>query len=297
MANGKLKNLQNDNTAIGYLYRFFTGIVFGFANVIPGVSGGTAMVVLGMYERIILLITDLRHRLVKELKFFVPIAIGMGAAIILFGSIMDGLITKYQSVMQLFFVGVIIFSIPSIAKKVLPGIGKINRTKQIACLAAFLAMIGIMLYMAYSPLTEQKAAQKAAEAGEYLPDHSVGHLLMLVVYGAIACATMIIPGISGSLVMVMLNQYAAIMAAIHNMDIIYLAPFGVGCVIGLLFCAKLIKYLLKNHERITYAAILGFVIGSIFPVFPGFGAITVGGVIAFLIGGACIVGCEMLAKD
>ena len=297
-----MENTKKTNElAIGtVLFRIFSGIIFGFANVIPGVSGGTMMVVLGMYERIIGIITDLRHKLKTEWKFYVPVGIGMVIAIILFGTIMSKLLEAHEPVMQMFFIGVIIFSIPGIFKlAAFEKKGKKrNAGKEIVCVVCFVLMLALMVFMAFSDANEEKAAIKAAEGVEetIALDHSAGHLLMLVIYGAIACATMIIPGISGSLVMVMLGQYKAIMAAIAAMDILYLLPFAIGCLLGLIFIAKLIKYLLKNHERATYSAILGFVLGSILPIFPGWGtALSVSGIIAFVIGGACIVACNLLA--
>ena len=297
-----MENTKKTNElAIGtVLFRIFSGIIFGFANVIPGVSGGTMMVVLGMYERIIGIITDLRHKLKTEWKFYVPVGIGMVIAIILFGTIMSKLLEAHEPVMQMFFIGVIIFSIPGIFKlAAFEKKGKKrNAGKEIVCVVCFVLMLALMVFMAFSDANDEKAAIKAAEGVEetIALDHSAGHLLMLVIYGAVACATMIIPGISGSLVMVMLGQYKAIMAAIAAMDILYLLPFAIGCLLGLIFIAKLIKYLLKNHERATYSAILGFVLGSILPIFPGWGtALSVSGIIAFVIGGACIVACNLLA--
>lgn len=80
--NAKL-HAGNEKESLGQvLYRVFIGIIFGFANIIPGVSGGTAMVVFGVYERIILFITDIRHRLKQDWKFFLPIGIGMAISIL-----------------------------------------------------------------------------------------------------------------------------------------------------------------------------------------------------------------------
>lgn len=297
-----MENTKKTNElALGtVLFRIFSGIIFGFANVIPGVSGGTMMVVLGMYERIIGIITDLRHKLKTEWKFYVPVAAGMVIAIILFGTIMSKLLEAHEPVMQMFFIGVIIFSIPGIFKlAAFEKGGKKRKTgREIICVLCFVLMLALMVFMAFSDANEEKAAIKAVEGAEEAIslDHSAGHLLMLVIYGAVACATMIIPGISGSLVMVMLGQYKSIMAAIAAMDILYLLPFGIGCLLGLIFIAKLIKYLLKNHERATYSAILGFVLGSILPIFPGWNvAVSVSGIIAFVIGGACIIACNLLA--
>lgn len=312
MQNTVNTNEVNENTLPKILYRVLVGILFGFANVIPGVSGGTVMVVLGVYERIIRIITEFFKRIKSEWKFFFPIGVGMVIAIVLFGKVMSRLLSSHEAVTQMFFIGVIIFSIPGILKKAVKTDNRKLKT-DISCAVAFILMLALMVFMSYSPANDEKAAIKGEKAEitetvdetaeeteepeeEEALSHSAGTLALLVVYGAIACATMIIPGISGSLVMVMLGQYKNIMLAIDRMDILYLAPFAVGCLIGLIVCAKVIKWLLKNHERVTYAAILGFVIGSLLPVFPGWGAaVSVAGIIAFLVGGACIVGCDLLS--
>jgi len=287
----------NENSPVQIVYRVLMGVLFGLANVIPGVSGGTAMVVCGVYERIIGILTDVKNRIKSEWRFFLPIVIGMGLAILLFGMVMNKLLTEHEAVTQMFFIGVIVFSIPALLKKA--AFDKKGRFKvSPAGIIAFVLMCGVMVFMFIKNQGVDKDSIKAAaKAGEYLPDRSIGHLLLLVVYGAIACSTMIIPGISGSLVMVLMGVYGDIMAAISHMDVITLAPFGVGCLIGVFFCAKLIRWLLENHESVTYCAILGFVAGSILPVFPGWSsAFSLGGIIAFIIGGACIIGCEMLGK-
>ncbi|MBQ3668165.1 MAG: DUF368 domain-containing protein [Clostridia bacterium] len=339
---------KNENSIGSIFYRVFVGILFGFANVIPGVSGGTVMVVLGVYERIIGIITDFRHKIKTEWKFFLPIIVGMGIAIFVFGMLMSKLLNEHKEITQMFFIGVIVFSVPGIFKSAAFGKDKKLNIKP-QYIIAFVLVLALMVFMATSSANDEKARIKAereaakaqttetaagsddtgaenvlpgaageenvsAAAGEenanvsdaaptsgekpaYTPDHSVWALLLNVVYGAIACATMIIPGISGSLVMVMLGQYQKVMDAIANLDIITLLPFGIGCLIGLIFCAKLIKWLLSKHSQLAYSAILGFVTGSILSVFPGWSAvISLGGIIAFLIGGACIIGCEMLSR-
>lgn len=306
------KQSQNENSLSSILYRVFVGIMFGFANVIPGVSGGTVMVVLGVYERIIGIITDFRHKIKTEWKFFLPILIGMGIAILLFGSIMSTLLDKHRDVTQMFFIGVIVFSIPQIFKcAAFDAHKKLNLKPQY--IVAFVLVLALMVFMSLSKANdelkdikdkkEQTAQTQTVEAAEeeaeeeYTPDHSALHLILLVVYGAVACSTMIIPGISGSLVMVMMGQYEGIMHALKHFDVLVLLPFGIGCLIGLIFCAKLIRWLLSKHSQLTYAAILGFVVGSILSVFPGWKAVfSLAGIIAFIVGGACILGCELLSR-
>lgn len=144
---------------------------------------------------------------------------------------------------------------------------------------------------------QQKEVIKAGvEQGE-IAQASSGWLLeaiKMIGCGALACATMIIPGISGSLVMVIIGVYGEIMAALHALNLAVLVPFAIGCLLGLFFCAELIRFLLKRYPRQTYSAILGFVVGSVFPIFPGWAYIAP--VAAFGVGAAAIVVCDKFAS-
>lgn len=288
------------------LYRVLIGIVFGFANIIPGVSGGTAMVVFGVYERIILIITDFRKRIKTEWRFFLPIIIGMGVSILAFGMLMDKVLESNKQLAQMFFIGVIVFSVPMIFKKAV--LGKRNLKKDGICALCFIAMLAIMIGMAAfnanNPSDAEAEAPQAAtlsepveadatEAEKTFLDNAL-NVVIMVVCGAVACATMIIPGISGSLVMVMLGVYEDIISAVSSLDFAALIPFAIGMVIGIVFCAKLIKFLLNKYSRETYSAILGFVVGSVFSIFPGWSYILPA--LAFMLGAAAIVGCDALSK-
>ena len=295
-SNAKPRAKKEGETLGQVLYRVFIGLIFGFANIIPGVSGGTAMVVFGVYERIILFITDIRHRLKKDWKFFLPIGVGMAISILLFGSVMDVLLQKHEALTQTFFIGVIVFSVPMIFREAVAG--KRNKKKDLTCLVIFLVVLALMVVMAVlkTDTDQQKEAIKAGvDQGEIVLDNGSWLLeaIKMIGCGALACATMIIPGISGSLVMVIIGVYGEIMAALHTLNLAVLVPFAIGCLLGLIFCAKLIRFLLKKYPRQTYSAILGFVVGSVFPIFPGWAYIAP--VIAFGVGAAAIVLCDKFA--
>lgn len=290
-------NAGTDRESFGQvLYRVFIGIIIGFANVIPGVSGGTAMVVFGVYERIILFLTDIRHRLKEDWKFFLPIGVGMAISILFFGSVMDVLLQKHEALTQTFFIGVIVFSVPMIFREAFAG--KRDRSKDLLCVVIFLVVVALMVVMAVikTDTDQQKAVIEAGvEQGEVAVSGGSWLLeaIKMVGCGALGCATMIIPGISGSLVMVIIGVYGEIMAALHTLNLAVLVPFAIGCLLGLFFCAELIRFLLKRYPRQTYSAILGFVVGSVFPIFPGWAYIAP--VIAFGVGAAAIVICDKFA--
>ena len=282
------------------LFFVLAGVLFGLANVIPGVSGGTMAVVFGVYERLIGILSDPIKGIRKEWKFILVFGVGAVIGILAFGKLMNWLLERYPSQSAMFFVGVILGSLPMLFKSSFVRDGKARVTA--GTLIAFLVGFAIMIPMIAAGNTDE--AKAAAKAGAALGSVNVGQALLMVLYGVIASSTMIIPGISGSFVMLLLGVYGKIIAAVAALTssnlmsaVILLIPFGIGVVLGLVFCSKLIKFLLKKYPNITYAAIFGFVVGSIGCVFPGFKNIDLIGVIALIAGVVVLWACDRLAPE
>jgi len=270
-----------------YAYLFIAGVVFGLANVIPGVSGGTMAVVFGIYERLITLIAHFRTQWKKDIGFIIALGAGAGLAILLGGKAMDWVLATHPALANSFFLGVIIGSLPMLA-------GKAWRTSRgqwqlrLSTILPLLATLGIMLWMTFSGEGESAARE--------IP-FTIGNAVMMVIYGVIAAACMIIPGISGSFVMVMMGAYGVVINAVATLNLPLLIPFGIGALLGVFGCAKLIRILLSKFERPTYSAILGFVIGSIPAVFPGWSSIGPGAVICCIVGLAAILLCNKFSAE
>ena len=282
------------------LFFVLAGVLFGLANVIPGVSGGTMAVVFGVYERLIGILSDPIKGIKKEWKFILVFGVGAVIGILAFGKLMNWLLERYPAQSAMFFVGVILGSLPMLFKSSFMQGGKVRVTA--GTLIAFLVGFGIMIPMIAAGNTDE--AKEAAKAGAALGSVDVGQALLMLVYGVIASSTMIIPGISGSFVMLLLGLYGKIIAAVAALTssnlmsaVILLLPFGIGVVLGLVFCSKLIKFLLNKYPNITYAAIFGFVVGSIGCVFPGFKNIDLIGVIAMIAGIVVLWACDRLAPE
>ena len=282
------------------LFFVLAGVLFGLANVIPGVSGGTMAVVFGVYERLIGILSDPIKGIKKEWKFILVFGVGAVIGILAFGKLMNWLLERYPAQSAMFFVGVILGSLPMLFKSSFMQGGKVRLTA--GTLIAFLVGFGIMIPMIAAGNTDE--AKEAAKAGAALGSVDVGQALLMLVYGVIASSTMIIPGISGSFVMLLLGVYGKIIAAVAALTssnlmsaVILLLPFGIGVVLGLVFCSKLIKFLLNKYPNITYAAIFGFVVGSIGCVFPGFKNIDLIGVIALIAGIVVLWACDRLAPE
>ena len=278
-----------------HAYIFIAGLVFGLANVIPGVSGGTMAVVFGVYERIIGLIANLRRDFKKELPFLAAFGAGAVVGIFAFAKLMGWILENHPTEANAFFIGVILGSLPMLfnytfrytSKKSGRSRYKFKVSNILPLVIAFAIMIPMALSdgkTADAPASDKTAAitetvsqeDDSAAQAESAPQKrafSVGYALLCVVYGIIAVTTMIIPGISGSFVMLLLGFYEDIITAVHTLDFGVVIPFAIGCVIGLFTVAKLIKLLLARFPHQTYSAILGFVLGSILCIFPGWSAI------------------------
>lgn len=256
------------------------GILMGVANIIPGVSGGTMAVSMGIYDRIIGSITNLFKQFKKSVMTLFPYAIGMVAAIIGLSYFIETFFEKYPLQTGSLFVGLILGGVPILLKKVFQN-KLANRNRKDKSIDA----IGIILFLLFFALII--LLQVFGEGREAKITLSVSALQMvkLFVIGVIASATMVIPGVSGSMILLILGYYNPILETINstiealspwNFDTILhniaiLAPFGIGVIVGIFAIAKLIEFLLSRYEKRTYCAILGLVLASPFAIYMGIG--------------------------
>lgn len=236
------------------------GVVIGVANIIPGVSGGTMMVSMGIYDTLIHCITHLFSEFKQSIKTLLPYAIGMVLGIVALASVLEFLFDAYPLPTYTAFIGLILGGLSPLLKKV--DRKKLNAVS-IGVFVLFFALIVIMA------LTGDVTNPETLSL-------NVGQVLLLVVIGCIASATMIIPGVSGSMVLMLLGYYTPILNAINNLkDAVFafdfaaminpvftLMPFGIGIVLGIFGVAKLIEWLLSRFPTPTYCGVLGLVIAS-----------------------------------
>lgn len=274
------------------------GIVIGIANIIPGVSGGTMMVSMGIYDTIIYCITHIFKQFLKSIKTLLPYLLGMLIGIGGGALLLSYLFKNYSLPTNTAFIGLILGGIPAIAKHM--DKKKIDKIGITVALLFFLLVVGLQLL------------KGAGVAQTVTPN--IGTMILMVFVGAIASATMIIPGVSGSMIMVLLGFYDSILASVSNFvnalrsfnlaamgtELLILLPFAVGVLLGIFFVAKLIEYLLKHYFTYTYCGILGLVIASPVVVFMNvdFASITVLqiviSVVSFIIG---FIVAKKLADD
>lgn len=232
-----------------FIKNMIFGAIIGLANIIPGVSGGTMAVVLNIYDKLINSISNIKKHTKESILFLIPIVVGAVLAILLLSKGLTYLLDHHYMVTNFFFIGVIFGSIPMIFKRATADGFKILHV------IPFLVTLLMMLAMVF--LSPDEAAQTVTR------DLSVFSFIRVMVCSAVAAVCMIIPGISGSFVMLLLGVYTTVITAISEFNILMLVPIGIGVLLGLIFGAKLIDFVLKKFPQATYFAILGFVIGSI----------------------------------
>ncbi len=237
------------------------GMVIGIANIIPGVSGGTMMVSMGIYDKLIHCITHLFSEFKKSVLYLIPIVIGMGIAIIASSFGLEWLFGNYPVQTNLLFVGLVLGGLPAIWKKVK---GNTIKGGHIVAGVLFFALVAGLALIGEK---EGKAASLT---------FSLINVIKLFGVGIVASATMVIPGVSGSMMLLLMGYYNPILTAINDfirslaafdMEGILagcgaLVPFGIGVVVGIFVIAKLIEIIFEKFPLYAYWAIIGLIVAS-----------------------------------
>ncbi|MGN0032933.1 MAG: DUF368 domain-containing protein [Candidatus Limimorpha sp.] len=241
-----------------YISNFLKGMGIGSANVIPGVSGGTIALITGIFERLINSLKSFNITALKlfftgkfkdfakhtDLAFLCSVGLGVIVAIFSIAKIFDFLFTNYPVYLWSFFFGMILTSIYYVGKT----IGKWNWKTVLA----FVIGTGVATYIAFGT-----------------PAKENDNFIYLLICGAVATCSMILPGLSGSFVLVLMGNYQLIMIqAVNNLDLSILIPVAVGGVIGLLAFAHVLSWIYKKYRDITISLLTGFILGSMPIIWP-----------------------------
>ena len=256
---------------MNYLFLFFKGIIVGVANVIPGVSGGTIAVVLHIFDRMIEAINHFTSDIKKHVKFLLPLGAGAAVGVLAFSVLIDYTLTNYSLPTCGFFAGLVAGSLPLIwgmANSKMPA-GKKKSNYFIYTVLAF----ALVIFLA----TLKTPESSAAVAG----DVSAGLMIKAFFGGAVAAAAMIVPGISGSFMLVLMGLYNVVIGYVAMVKdflftfdftilvsiIKFCAPLGVGMIVGAILISKAIEFLMNRYHTETYFIILGLIGGSLFGIF------------------------------
>ena len=241
-----------------YIANFFKGLGVGSANVIPGVSGGTIALITGIFERLINALKSFNLTAIKlffsgkfkefaehiDLWFLASVGTGVVAAILSIARLFEFLFAEYPIYLWSFFFGMILVSIYYVGIT----IEKFNWK----VLVSFVIGTAIALFIAFGT-----------------PANENSNFIYLIICGAVATCSMILPGLSGSFVLVLMGNYQLIMIdAVNDLNLKILFPVAVGGVVGLLAFSHLLSWIFKNYRDITIAVLTGFILGSMPIIWP-----------------------------
>jgi putative membrane protein len=252
------KDHSRPKTPRDYLRLFLTGFAMGSADIVPGVSGGTMAFILGIYEDLLNAIKSFNPtsiRLALGLKFrelfdYIPIRFlivlgaGIATAIVLLSGLLSRTLADPTGRVYLFafFFGLVVASIIAVG-------GQLRWSVRVALSLAVGAVVAFIIV-------------------NLVPAQVPHDPLNLFLAGMVAICAMILPGISGSFILLILGQYDHVLSAVSNRDILTLVIVAAGCVVGIVVFSRVLSWLLKRYYHVTVGALVGFMIGSLWKIWP-----------------------------
>ena len=246
---------------MNYFKEILRGILIGVANVIPGVSGGTMAVSMGIYDKIIFAVNNIRKDFKGSIKTLFPYGIGLVIGVVGLAFIIEILFEKFQIPTVMAFLGLILGGLPAIIKKVE------NETFKTTHLTSFTIFVALIMFSTIFASTGSGATEIS---------FGVETIILMMFLGFIAAGTMVVPGVSGSMILIMLGYYETIIQSVNVFiksllafniaemltTLQILLPFGVGTLVGVIIMAKIIAILLRRYPNATYWGIIGLVVAS-----------------------------------
>ena len=229
------------------------GIVIGGTMLVPGVSGGSMAMILGIYNRLIGAISSFRKNKKENFLFLLIFVLGAVAGILIFAKPLEMLIGRFTKPRLFLFMGAVLGGVPMIYKE--SGASKAS-WREVLCV-----LIGVVLVIACSMLPKDFFNPDT--------DNGVIRVLVLLLAGFIGAIALVLPGISVSYMFLIMGLYEEILVAISNFDVLFILPLLAGLFIGIILTTKTLEWVMKKYPRIVYPVILGFVIGSLKETFPG----------------------------
>lgn len=281
---------------------FLCGVAVGVANIIPGVSGGTLIVLLGLFDELMAAISDVfkigiswKDRF-KAIKFILQVGIGVVVGLVAFAKLLEFLFVRAEIQTIMWFVGLILFSIPVLKKNEMKG-EKINWIYFI---------IGILIIGLLSYFVPSKDEVIVPLQDILAKNLNLVYIITLILLGAISGATMIFPGVSGSMVLLVLGYYHLFKGYVANVTsfepkiLIGLVFIAIGVLIGIVLSAKLTNWLLKKYHNQTMSLIVGLIVMSAITIIPltGYNLVTIiTSILTFLFGGSIVILMDKLKRS
>ena len=237
---------------MNFLLSTLKGILIGAGAILPGISSGVLCVIFGIYEKLVNSILGIFKDFKKNTTFLLPIIIGISIGFFIFGSILNSIFNSYSSECKSLFLGLILGSIPSLFKQI-----TIKKKFKLSFLVYTLLSFTFGLFLF---LLENKISNSCITIQS--------NFIFLFLSGFAMSSGVIIPGISSTVILMCFGTYYIYLEAISMLNLNVLLPMGLGLICGGIVFLILIRFLFKNYSHQTYYSIIGFVLGSIFVLFP-----------------------------
>lgn len=244
--------MKNSNTVKSVVKNFFGGAVIGGSMLIPGVSGGTSAIIIGIYDRLVNAVSELFSDFRKNALFLLIVAAGGGMGAVLFSGVILSIVSRFYVPSMYFFVGAILGSVPLMIRK-----AEISM-KNFYCV--LFSAVGV---------TAAVCAGLLPDFGDVSGSSTAAGILMQFLCGVIIAVALILPGISTSHMLLVLGMYEPILNAVKTFDIFYLLPVCTGVIFGIFACTKILGKAMKCFPSQTFMMITGFVFASVYDIFPG----------------------------
>jgi putative membrane protein len=252
------KDLSKPSTPLEYIRLFFTGFVIGSADLVPGVSGGTMAFILGVYEELLDGIKSFNLQAIRlalgkkfgelfehiPFRFLIALGLGVATAVLLLAGVLSSILDDPTGRIYLFafFFGLVVASIIAVAIKL--------KWSLLTIIPLIITTIVAFLIVNLTPVV-----------GDPTP-------INLFIAGMIAICAMIMPGISGSFILLIMGYYNHVLTAVSNRDFVTVAIVAAGCAVGIIIFSRVLSWLLKHYYQPTVAALVGFMIGSLWKIYP-----------------------------
>ena len=253
-----MNSLQSKRSTFrAFIGLYLRGMAMGAADLVPGVSGGTIALITGIYYELLSSISAIHPRMILQVfkgewrtiwhaingNFLVVLALGIGTSILGLSNLLHHLLEQHSTLLYCFFFGLVSASIPFVGREI-----KIRNAR-----TAFAFAAGTVIAFGISSLPISQTEPSA---------------LYLFGAGAVAACAMILPGISGSFILLLLGAYATVIGAVKSLDFARIAIIGGGVITGLLLFSKLLKWTLQRHYNVLLALLTGFLFGSLRAIWP-----------------------------
>lgn len=241
---------------MSFLFNLVIGILIGFGAILPGVSSGVFCVIFGIYEKLVESVLNLFKDFKKNFVFLFPIGLGSFLGIVFFGNVIKYFFNVFKFQACYAFIGLILGTIPALFKQ-----ANFSKCIQLKKLLPFIISfsVGVLLIVFENYFDFNIIVSDFIYSPFYL-----------IFAGFIMSIGIVVPGVSNTIILMCLGIYSEYLSAISSINLRFLVPLAVGVFFGSILWLKIINILLKKYHQSTFLAIIGFTLGSIFVLYPGF---------------------------